>query len=234
MVLALVLLWTPWASAEQPDWETTVEAGTDFPIAVGARATGLISGTVRVSLGAGVFPGSYLDAINAAVVPFTADAGYDADDAQVVKNALKNSAVIRLHGGYQLTENFYTEVGYGWVGLGGSVTGRDVIVLVTDYPGEVPPGGGANQPREYAIDSTLHMVNVEFGWEWTDLEPWIFRTALGVAWTVAADTTVAAEFEPKAPAFNDGLETYAEDYLDDLYTTTIISPTLTFGAGYRF
>jgi len=120
------------------------------------------------------------------------------------------------------------------VGLGGSVTGQDVLMLVTDYPGEVPQKGFGNQTREYSIDSTLHMVNAEFGWEWTDLDPWVFRTALGIAWTVGAETAVNAEFEPKSRNVNGALETYAEDYLDDLYTTVVISPTFSFGVGYRF
>ena len=148
LVVVLTLLWLPAANAQETGWQTIVEGGTDFPIAVGARAVVITPVNVRLSLGAGVFPGPYLDAINGAVVPFTADTGYDANDARVVKDALKNSAVIRLHGGFQFTENFYGEVGYGWVGLGGSVKGQDVIILVTDYQGETQPGGYGNQTRE--------------------------------------------------------------------------------------
>ena len=51
---------------------------------------------------------------------------------------------------------------------------------------------------------------------------------------MAADTSVDARFTPVLPGANAELETFAEEYLDDLYTTYVISPTLSFGAGYVF
>ena len=231
-----ILFWVGSALAQQDDWKTTVELGTDFPIAVGGQVRVVSPVGARLSLGAGVFPGPYLDAINEVVVPFTAETGYDEYDAKVVRDALENSAVIRLHVGYQFTEHFYAEVGYGWVGLGGSVNGSDALILATDFEprGEMPQMENA---LEYAIDSTLHMVNAEVGWEWVDLDPWVFRTALGVAWTVAATTEVEPSFDVRFPQVRqrlEGLETWTEDYLDDLYTTTVISPTFSVGVGYRF
>ena len=87
-------------------------------------------------------------------------------------------------GGWQFTQNFYAEVGYGFVGLGGGVSGQDLIVLVTDFQGDPDALGRRGRALDYSVESSLHMLDLEVGWEWFDFDPWVFRTGIGLAWTL--------------------------------------------------
>ena len=120
------------------------------------------------------------------------------------------------------------------------MSGEDVLILISDYPGDASGQmGNATRRRTdenmmYDIDSTLHMLDVELGWEWHNWHPVVIRTAIGLAWTLGAKTAISPKKTPKYPQFTDALARYGEDYLDDLYTTYVISPTVSLGVGYEF
>ena len=91
-------------------------------------------------------------------------------------------------------------------------------------------------PLSYTIDSTLHMFDLELGWEWSQWTPVSIRTAIGLAWTVTSQTSVSANVSTQPSRIekaNDNLESFAEEYLDDLFTSYVITPTFSLSVGYQ-
>jgi hypothetical protein len=73
-----------------------VGAGTDFPIAVGARLEIEARSRLRISTSVGILPGMYVDAISAEVV---ARGGYGEETGDLVKRSLERAIVWRAHVG---------------------------------------------------------------------------------------------------------------------------------------
>jgi hypothetical protein len=87
--------------------------------------------------------------------------------------------------------------------------------------------------REYSISSTLHLAFGEVGHEWVIEDRFTVRLGMGFAKAFAASTSVDADFTDLGPQFA-VFGNAAAAYLDDLYTSYVYVPTLSFGAGYRF
>lgn len=213
-------------------WHLGLEALTDFPIQVGGRVSLETPYGLRASTSLGFLPGGYVDVINAVVV---AAGGYDQDTADVVAGAISNSLVWRTHLGWRPFRGygFYFELGYALIALGGDVSTEDLIVVAT---GIDPPANPSGDSREYDVASTLHMFDIELGWELIFWRHFIVRVALGVGITVAAATEIEPRFDPH-PLAERGVETLSregEDYLDDTYTTYVHPPAITVSLGYRF
>ena len=161
-LMIVVALWPSLvcgANAPTPaaaSWALTLEAVTDIPVSLGVRATLTVKPGIRLSAGLGYFPGAYLDLINSVVIPFTDDYGYSEEDGKVVRDTLENSLVARLHAGWDFTENLYGEIGYGYVGLGGGLTGQDVLILITDYDQADLTRGGRFQTSTYDVEYITH------------------------------------------------------------------------------
>lgn len=214
-------------------WHLNLEAVTDVPIDVGARLTLEMPYRLRISTSLGVMPGPYVDVINAIA---TSAGAYDESTATVIRGALERSLVSRTHLGWRPLRRYgwYFEAGYGLVTLGGTVTGRDVLIVTT---GLSLPEGGRGDALEYDVTSTLHMIDIETGWRflvWDDRI--VLRLALGFAGTVSARTraTPLETLPSRASAGAEVLAREAEAYLDDIYTSYVFTPVVTAGVGYRF
>ncbi|MEZ4297074.1 MAG: hypothetical protein R3B70_19065 [Polyangiaceae bacterium] len=200
------------------------DAQTSFPLDVSLRVQGEAPFGLRLSTSVGVLPGPYVDAINAFLVEVNA---YDQNTADLVKTALEASLTWRTHLGYRpfADRGFYFEAGYGLVALGGGASAGELVAGVTGK--ELPP----NQSRlNFDVQSTLHMADVEIGWEWTVFEHLHIRAAIGGAFTFAAKTTVKND----AGASGRAIESFEEgsaSYLDSLYTSYVFTPVATLGIG---
>jgi hypothetical protein len=243
--VVLVVAWVPArpavaeeepAEPEQPasrtgDWHLGLEALTDLPVQIGGHVSLETPYRIRVSTSLGFLPGPYVDLINAVVV---AAGGYDEATADVIAGAISNSLVWRIHLGWRpfRGHGFYFEVGYALVTLGGDVSGEDLILVATGYD----PAAESSSEHDYDVGSTLHMIDVEVGWEFVFWEHFVVRVAIGVAATVGAHTEVEPLFDPapRAQRWVDGLSQYGADYLDDIYTTYVFPPVVSLGLGYRF
>ena len=51
-------------------------------------------------------------------------------------------------------------------------------------------GSFSASDNQYSVSSVLHMADFELEWKWLIDEQWTLRTALGVAVTFAAQSTV--------------------------------------------
>ncbi len=222
------------AKAEDPtdpqsagNWHVAANAETNFPLDVGLRVQAETPFRLRLATSFGILPEPYVDILNAFLVGVNA---YDQTTADLVKSALKASLVWRTHVGYRpfADRGFYAEAGYGLVTLGGGASGAQLIAGVTGYPAPASQG-----KVQFGIQSTLHMANVELGWEWTWLEHFHVRAAVGGAFTFAANTAIHNDANLNGKAMK-SFEVNSAAYLDDLYRTYVFTPVVTFGMGGQF
>jgi hypothetical protein len=206
-----------------------VEVLTDFPVHVGGRIYVELPYRIRLSTTLGVLPGPYVDTINAILVSAGA---YDQTTADLISAALKESLVFRLHGGWRpfKRRGAYFELGYGLIGLGGGLTGQQIIAAAT---GATPPADSSNSGG-YDVRSILHMVDIELGWQWLVWRGITFRVAIGCALTAWSSTTVTPKSPSRFGAAQDRFAYAAAQYLDDTYRSYVFTPTITFATGWRF
>jgi hypothetical protein len=207
----------------------SAEAGTDFPIAVALRGAVEFPYRIRASTALGLMPGPYVDAINGVLVAVKA---YDDDTARFVKGALQSALVWRTHLGYRpfASLGLYADVGYGLVTLGGGATGAQIVSAAT---GRTVPME-ATTALDFDARATLHMLDVEVGWQFLLGEQWIIRPALGGAFTLAANTSLTPNYTPRAPSAVAAFTNYGATYLHDTLTRYAQVPLISVYGGWRF
>ena len=212
----------------------TIDAmpSTDVAIHAGVKSTVEGPYRLRYSLSAGILPGPYLDLINTICTGF---GWYDDATADLIASALQNSVVIRNHLGWRpfKRHGFQFELGYGLVTLGGGVSGSDVISAATGE--EIPDD--LDETFSFSVAATLHMADVTVGWEWVLWKHLVIRADVGGAFTLGSNTIVEQDFDELnrfAQPYVDDFEVWAEDYLDDTFTSYVHTPTIGLAVGYRF
>lgn len=248
------LLWSRTAGAEpavhgadrpQPQrkpssWHLSAEVATDLPVSVGGRVALQLPYRFRLSSSVGYVPGIYVDAINSIARSFD---GYSDAVAELIESSLNSSFVWRTHVGFQPIprRGFYVDAGYGFVRLSGNATAQQVIDVCNcidtsnvQVDGRRYDATAVLAGRTYAIDSTLHMLDVELGWQWLAWQRVTFRLGLGAALTIGATTSIEPNQPPLYPQVSRHFTEQAADYLDHVYTSYVFTPTVSFAAGYRF
>lgn len=219
-------------AAEQPAWSLRAEGLTEFPIDTGAAF--LVEGPrrLRVQVNVGYLLPVYLRATNSLLVSMFGDSGYSRDTADLVESSLKESLSLRVRGGWRpfASRGLYFAFGYGVYALGGSVASAELIEALTgtDFP------DGSAGGKSFNVDSTLHMFDVEAGWEWKLWRRLVVRAAVGGAFTFASTTRIEAAYEVKAPRLIAAFEQAGVDYLNDIYTSYVHTPYVALAAGYAF
>lgn len=228
--LTAALLAVAPGAARAADWHLGVEAGTDLPVMVGARVWAEAPYGLRLSTALGVFPGGYVDLVNAILV----DAGaYPQETGDVIRDAIADSLVWRTHLGWRHAgTGLYVEGGYALATLGGGVTSEQLLVAVTGA--DAPSSGGA--ASSWSAGAMIHMVDAEIGWTDRVWEGLTVRAALGFAGTVAASATVSPDRAPGplAAKASARLASAAETYLEDTFTSYVFTPVITVGLGWQF
>jgi hypothetical protein len=212
-------------------WHLQVEALTDLPMNLGAKVIAEGPGRLRLSTSLGYLPGPYVDLVNAIVVGL---GGYDQKTADLIRAALGSSLLSRTHLGWRpfATYGFYFEVGYGLVALGGGLSREEILSAVT---GRSAPQGEPGSTRTYNVRSTLHMIDVELGWQWLFFgDRLTLRAALGFAGTLGSATSISPSYAPRAPNLVREFTRAGEAYLDGIYTSYVFTPVVTVALGYRF
>lgn len=223
-------LWGLASTAQAQEIHLDLEASTDVPVALGVTAGLELPLGLRASSSLGTLPRGYVSLINAVVQSFPNT--YNQATGDLIEQTLQSSLVWRSHVGWATSLGLYFDAGYGLVALGGGTSTEALLAAVT---GQQAPGqGGASQ--DYAITSTLHMLDLEVGWKGELGEGFTLRAGLGLAGTLAASSSVDAEFTPARPAGQrlvKEFEAYAEGYLVDTYTSYVFTPVISLGLGYR-
>ena len=230
--MALMLLTVALTLAAEP-WHprANLEVFTAVPTDVGLRGTLEGPGRVRLTGSAGLLPRPYLDAINDVAM---ANAWYDEKTASLIDAALQDALVLRLHLGWRPfpEQGFQFELGYGWIGLGGGLTGADIIEVTTGY--DLAAFLGDSYP--FAATASLHRVEASFGWEHVFGGHFLFRWDLGASYTLSAEADVVHDFDSPAlfdPFFAD-VEAKANDELEIVLEKYVHTPILSVGVGWRF
>lgn len=235
LVIALLCAFSSPAAArrgERRTWHLAVEGSTDFPLDAGGRLSLELPLRLRLGTSFGVIPDGYVDAVNGLLV---AAGGYSEDTGEIVSAALESSFIWRLAAGWRpLPEHgFYFEVGYALATLGAGVDGRTLYdaALTIDVPG----GGQDNEfiLRRYRIDSMLHLLTAEVGWEWVFADAWVVRVGAGMVATIAAGTEMGYRAQRSGPLQHDELSAAYAAWLDDVYTSALFAPTVTVALGLR-
>lgn len=210
-----------------PRWTGAVAAGTELPVSVGARAHIEAPIRLRLSTAVGVLPGPYVSAINGILVGAGA---YDQSTATLIRETLSSSLVWRTHLGYRpfALHGFTVEAGYGLVALGGSASASSVVSAATGSAPPVEATGG----KTFSVASTLHMLDVELGWEWRIVEHLFIRCAIGGAFTLGASTSVTPDYTPRAPRATESFTSASAAYLDETYTNYVFTPVVSLWSGY--
>ncbi|HMJ11540.1 MAG TPA: hypothetical protein VK524_09025 [Polyangiaceae bacterium] len=209
-------------------WTPSVELTTTVPLDISERVSLEAPNRLHLRAGIGFMP--YASLIDRVIQGF---GGYGAAEAEVIKQALSKSLVFRVQAGFRpLPElGLYMDVGYSLITLGGDLDGNDVIVLGRGF---IAPQDATSPFRHYRVSSTLHLVVLEIGWEQPIL-PWLFaRGALGFAGAQGASSSIEPTFSDVDSALLNAYCDQAAEYLDQLYTTYVYTPTLTLGLGVRF
>jgi len=233
-ILTVALLCTSAARAEEGGagaaWKLSVEAGTDFPLSVGARVGAEFPYRLRLSTSLGWLPRPYLRAINNVAVDMGA---YGRPTADLIESGLQSAGVWRTHIGWRpfAGSGFYVDVGYGLLALGGETRSEDVLVALI---GIDPLGDGGELGRNYTVGSLLHLADVELGWQWTVRERWTVRAALSGAFTFNSAASVEPDYEPSVPVLTEAFTSLAENKLNDVYQQYVHLPVLSLSVGYVF
>jgi hypothetical protein len=220
LLIAPALAWKPIGN---------LEVFTSFPTDVGLRGTFELPGRLRLTGSAGLMPRPYLRTINDLA---TRNGWYDDQTADLIDTALEDAWVLRAHVGWRPFPKlgFQFEVGYGWMGLGGGMTGAEVIQAETGYDLEWLFG----DDYDFSVAAELHRVEASVGWEHVIAGHFLVRWDIGASYTVAAHARVQRQFDPWL--FEDALDDMEEDAEADIERdlANLHTPILALGVGWRF
>jgi hypothetical protein len=229
---ALAMTLSPGVARGQVEsWHLRGEIGTDFPVSAGGRVSVESPSRLRLSTSFGYLPGPYVDVINAWMVNAGA---YTQDTASLARQAVQNSMVWRTHLGFRPFRSLglYADAGYTLIALGGGASTEQVIAALT---GATLPRGGPMDPSTETFDlaSTVHMVDVEIGWQFLIAQHWYLRAALGGAFAFAESSSLTPEFQPVSPEALAAFTRYAESSLDETIAK-FKAPVATVSVGYEW
>lgn len=208
-----------------------VDLYTSFPTLLGAKTTLEVPGRIRFSLSGGVLPAVYLSAIDDYGVR---EGWYDRETADLIEAVLHNSLLVSAHVGWRPfpKAGLQLEGGYGFIGLGGGLTGAQVLGEASGYDMSWLPDTGLN----YVTSAGLHRVEASAGWEVVIKKHVHVQVDLGYSRTLAAKTSVDPDFD--VPWLLEDTEAHmerqAEQALHDKLVAYMHSPILAIGAGWRF
>lgn len=229
LLLAIALL-PDLALAKKPEnpWHMDIEVRTEFPLMLGGRVGLEMPLRLRASTSLGVLPGGYVDLADALLRGLGA---YDDDTGDLITSSFADTLVWNVRVGWRPfpERGFYFELGYQLVALGGTVTNAELMERVTNEVPEDP----RRSAREYVMDSTLHMLSAEIGWEWILGGYWIVRVAGGMASTVGSSTKMGYRYVSTGRQLHDDFTADAEDFLDSLYPKVVHVPFIAVGVGLR-
>jgi hypothetical protein len=223
--LALSVLASPRARADP--LHLTVEAGTEFPLDVGARVTFELPGRLQLTGAIGFMPSGYTQLINDTLVDFNA---YDQATANLIQSSLQNTLLLHLRLGWQPFDRhgFYFQAGYMVGFLGGGASGASVLAA-GGHGGLIGSGAASDS---FDISTTVQGITFEIGWVWLIEDRWQLRAGLGGMHTFASSSTITKRGGHET-ADDKTLENGAAAYIDNVMTTYVYSPMITFTAGFR-
>jgi hypothetical protein len=211
---------------EPRSWHVRGDVGTDAPVSIDGRVTVELPGRLRLVGAMGVLPSAYARVVNGVMLSANA---YDDAAGKIVVGALSGSMVTRAHLGWRPIpgSGLYGDVGYALVFLGGAVSSGELVQALAKRIGPIDPGS-------YDVSATLHMLDVELGWEWTLAERLYLRTGIGASLTMGRTVRVEPIHSPFPAPVPQVISEQASSRLEHLMAQYAHLPMVTMGVGYAF
>ena len=224
-VAALVCWVAAPAYAEDSSFHLQAQAGTNFPLDVSAGLGLETPGRVLLSGEVGVLPGAYVDAANGAL-----EAGglYDNNTGTLLRDALKNSTLWRIHLGWRPfpDHGFFFQGGYGLGVVNASLNAGQVSqVTGVSLPDAVPAQAAA------VMHTKMQLVDVQVGWRWLVADRLVIVAALGGVHAISSSSTMAVQDAGGVTEFAQPLANKSAKEIDQDVVTygNSIEVTLAFG-----
>lgn len=209
------------------------EFRTDVPLLIGGGLQFEFPGRIRGSVSVGSLPLGYIRAGNWVSTGMFEE--YNDNQATLVEDSVQSSLVWRFHGGMRPMKDLglYIDGGYTLATLGGRSTSGETIdeLVEADIPMSV------QESFDVDATSTLHMLDLEVGWEFFRETLWNVRAGIGWSFTVAAEASLESRYEGQGEqeqAAIDALERQGEDHLVESYKKYVHPPYLTLSVGFGF
>lgn len=204
------------------------EALSEFPLMVGGRIWIELPGRVSIGTSLGYLPGAYEQAVNATLMSAGA---YDSQTGAVIESVMEDSFIFRASIGWRpfAERGAYLRLGYVLAVLEGSLSTELVQAAAGSLP--VPAAALSRYLDGYSMESTLHMLHAEIGWQWVVARGLSLRLGLGAAMTVGASSSIVDH--GNHPKQISALLAPTEAYLDDILTSYVFTPTVTLAVGWQ-
>jgi len=181
------MLW--WWSGTAMAGPVEIEAGTLFPIEIGAGVRAEWPGRVQTAVRVGGLPAAYVDVFNATAMAFDA---YGDATAEIIRSTIGRSLLVSADVGWRPLQRtpgdrFTFQVGYTLAALGGDTSGAE---LLTAASGVERPSDSSDEPS-VDLSATVHLLRPEVVY----VQPLTGRlgliVGLGAAFTLSARSSVA-------------------------------------------
>jgi hypothetical protein len=214
-----------------------VEAVTDIPLLVGAGVLLETRSRFRVRSSLGVMPQGYLKLSNRLIKGVDAD--YPEEAQLLMEQAVDDTITWRSQVGLRpfRRAGFYVHAGYTLLGVRGDATGEELIGAAEALDEDQGELMRRMNPDRVAMNSRLHMIDMELGWDFELGERANLRLGAGWAYTLYSKTRVVAEFDESTQMPEDEVELFEEisgKYLDAIYRSYVHPPSLSLAFGVRF
>lgn len=214
-----------------------VEAVTDVPLLVGAGLLLETRSRFRVRTSLGVMPQGYLRLSNSLLS--RVDEDYPEEAQVLMEQAVDDTITWRSQVGVRPFERagFYVHAGYTLLGVRGDATGEELIGAAEAFEEDQGELMRRMNPSMVTMNSRLHMIDMELGWDFALGERANLRLGAGWAYTLYSKTRVEADFEPSDEMPQDEVALFEEvssKYLDAIYRSYVHPPSLSVAFGLRF
>lgn len=200
-----------------------IEAATELPLFVGARMQVLLPERLHLGVGLGALPDGLLD-LTAGVASRVG--GLDEPSVALVQEGLSDGWMAKVYAGWTPFPNeaLYLQVGYGYLGLNGSLSSAQVASLdglqqLAAFPGTAVLGSG------------VHALEAELGFRWA-IDDLRIRLSFGLTAALASNSTLQFDAAGLPPAEAARLGPLVAGVLDDGIQSYGYLPTVGLGIGY--
>jgi hypothetical protein len=228
-LLALLAAARPACAQQGVEWRSGIEAVTDVPFGLGGRIWGEGPLGIRLEVGLSFVPRAYVDVVDGFRV---ATGGY----SRAMGEAMGAAAQVGYGGSVHLAwrplprAGLIVAFGYRFVGLVGPAVDQSLLALGSGQP--APQSEAAN--AQYLVQSNLHLLEGEIGWQWLLLDDRLtLRAALGMAGAVGSSTRLAPGFQVSSSPAVDQFEAAAAAAYGTAFSR-FYCPYLSFAVGYNF
>jgi len=210
LVLATWLLLAQAPARDGAATHLSLGVGTDFPVAVGACVRSELGPRIQLGLSAGVMPGAYVDTINSVMTGLDV---YGDKASQLISATLTDSLNARAQVGFRpiAGSGFYVAGGYSFLGLGGRLTGTELLASVTGRTLESP----LLERVGVTSSARLHQALLELGFRFGIGRHLQVETALSGVYTFSADSSLGLRDRPDLASEFRPLRSAAESWLND-------------------